>query len=205
MDEKMKAVIDADFFRHITEHERGIKLFLHVMSDLGMVPVMHEFVAQTELKGNTYLQELLKSGSVSVVSYTEYLAQSDKEEYEEYFRTAFERINMYDFPEEENIYSYADQGESLGEIRSLYMAKKMGYLYFMSDDADARTLAKGFFAGRNAVTVKTLYDALIMCKDRDTTLRWKDINPTVTNVMRTRQDRISDLKKIYSEQDAIHK
>ncbi len=148
MNERIKAVIDADFFRKLTEYEKGIKLFLHVMDDLGMEPVIHEFVADTELKGNVYLQELLTAEKVTIVRYEDYLGEEDQAEYERYFLEAYERINHFDFPEGKNIYQYAEGGESLGEIRSLYMARKRGYIYFMSDDADAKTLAKNFFPAR---------------------------------------------------------
>lgn len=198
MDERINAVIDADFFRHITEHERGIKLFLHVMDDLDMKPVMHEFVAKVELKGNIYLQQLIDTGYISVVSYGDYLKEEDKIEYEEYFLDAYERINQLDFPEKSDIYQYADQGESLGEIRSLYMARKMGYIYFMSDDADAKYLANNFFSSQRKVSVRSLFDALVMCKENGTELKWKDINPTVTNAMRKRQDKVDQLKRLYA-------
>lgn len=198
MDERIMAVIDADFFRHITEHERGIKLFLHVMDDLDMKPVMHEFVAKVELKGNIYLQQLNDTGYISVVSYGDYLKEEDKIEYEEYFLDAYERINQLDFPEKSDIYQYADQGESLGEIRSLYMARKMGYIYFMSDDADAKYLANNFFSSQRKVSVRSLFDALVMCKENGTELKWKDINPTVTNAMRKRQDKVDQLKRLYA-------
>lgn len=197
MGERIRAVIDADFFRHITEYERGIKLFLQVMDDLGMEPVMHEFVAGVELKGNTYLQQLIDTGNISVVSYKDYLKEEDKLEYEEYFLDAYERINHLDFSKRSDIYQYADQGESLGEIRSLYMAKKMGCIYFMSDDADAKYLANNFFSSKSKVSVKTLFDALVMCKEKGTDLNWKDINPTVTNVMRKRQKKVEQLKRLY--------
>lgn len=198
MDGRMKAVIDADFFRNITEHEQKSDLFLQVMTDLGMKPVMHEFVAKVELQGNVYLQKLLDEGFITIISYEDYLNKENKEEYEEYFREAYERINRFDFPERHNIYEYAERGESLGEIRSLYMARKMGYIYFMSDDADAKVLAKSFFSSKSAVQVLSLYDALVMCK-KSTKLRWKDINPTVTKAMRKRQDKVNTLKKLYSE------
>lgn len=186
-----------DFFRHITEYERGIKLFLQVMDDLGMEPVMHEFVAGVELKGNAYLQQLIDAGNITIVSYKDYIREEDMAEYEEYFLEAYDRINHLDFSEKSDIYLYADQGESLGEIRSLYMARKMGYIYFMSDDADAKYLANHFFPSKSKVTVKTLFEVLVMCKENGTELKWKDINPTVTNVMRKRQDRVEQLKKLY--------
>jgi len=78
------------------------------------------------------------------------------------------------------------------------MASKMGYIYFMSDDADARTLANKFLSSKRNVAVRTLFDVLIMCKEKDTKLRWKDINPTVTNAMQKRQDKVNKLREIYS-------
>ncbi|MDE7267088.1 MAG: hypothetical protein K2N89_06460 [Lachnospiraceae bacterium] len=198
MDDQIKVVIDADFFRNITEHERGAGLFLQVMKDLGMKPFMHEFVANIELKGNIYLKQLLDVGEISIIFYKDYLNEENRLEYEEYFRQAYEKINCFEFPEKNDIYQYADQDESLGEIRSLYMASKMGYIYFMSDDADARTLAKKFFSSKRGVAIKTLFDVLILCKEKETKLRWKDINPTVTNAMQKRQDKVNKLKEIYS-------
>lgn len=199
MDERKKAVIDADFFRHITEYERGINLFLQVMDDLDIEPVMHEFVAKVELKENTYLQQLIDKGNISIVSYEDYLEEKDKSEYEQYFQLAFERINYYGFPAGHDIYQYKDRGESLGEIRSLYMARKMGYIYFMSDDADAKMLVKNFFSSKRTITVKTLFDTLIMCKEKNTALKWKDINPTVSNNMRGKPDQMNYLKELYSQ------
>lgn len=197
MDEQIKVVIDADFFRNITEYEHGLKLFFKVMDDLDMEPVMHEFVANVELKNNVYLQQLKDECKISIISYEDYLKEEDESEYKEYFLRAFERINRFDFPEKD-IYEYQERDESLGEIRSLYMARKLGYIYFMSDDADAKVLARNFFSSKKAVDVKSLYEALIMCKERNTELKWKDINPTVTNSMNKRQDRIKALKALYS-------
>lgn len=197
MDERIKAVIDADFFRKLTDYEGGIGLFLRVMDDLGLEPTMHEFVANTELNGNVHLQELLDIGKIIIVHYEDYLKEDDYEEYEDYFRAAYEKINCFDFPEEGDIFQYAECGESLGEIRSLYMARKQGYIYFMSDDADARMLVKSFFSSKRSLEVKTLFDAFVMCRERNTKLKWKDINPTVTNAMRKKQKRIAELKEMY--------
>lgn len=199
MSEQIKAVIDADFFRNITEYERGNDLFLKVMDELGMKPIMHEFVANTELKENKYLEELKDTGKISIVSYEEYLRAEDRAEYEEYFIEAYESINYFDFPKGSDIYEYADKDESLGEIRSLYMANKMGYIYFMSDDGGAKALARKFFSSKRAIKVESLYDVLVMCKEKDTKLQWKDINPTVTNAMQKRQDKVNSLRQLYGK------
>ena len=117
---------------------------------------------------------------------------------------AYEVINYLEFPKKIDIYEYADKEESLGEIRSLYMAGKMGYIYFMSDDADAKSLAKKFFSSKREVKVKSLFDVLVMCKERGVNLQWKDINPTVTNAMRKRQDKVDRLKKLYSNSGGLN-
>lgn len=166
MNERIRAVIDADFFRKLTEYEKGIKLFLRIMDGLGMEPVMHEFVADTELKGNVYLDELLTAGKILIVRYEDYLGEEDREEYERYFLEAYERINYFGFPKKEDIYQYAECGESLGEIRSLYMARKKGYIYFMSDDVDAKRLAKSFFSSKRTVMVISLFEAFNKCKEK---------------------------------------
>lgn len=199
MDERIKVVIDADFFRNITEYERGTNLFLNVLNTLGMAPVMHEFVANTELRGNKYLQELLDTNKITIIYYEEYLKPEDREEYEAYFTKAYEVINYLDFPKGSDIYEYAEKDESLGEIRSLYMAGKMGYIYFMSDDAGARLLAEKFFSSKRKVNVESLFDVFVMCKERKTNIKWKDINPTVTNAMRKRQDKVDKLKELYGK------
>lgn len=67
----------------------------------------------------------------------------------------------------------------------------------MSDDGDSKSLAKNFFSGKHAIEVNSLYDVLVKCKERGTDLTWKDINPTVSNAMNRRQDKIEKLKELY--------
>ncbi len=67
MSVQMKTAIDADFFRNITTYEHGINLFLRVMEGLNMKPIMHEFVAETELKGNEYLRQLSDTKKIEVI------------------------------------------------------------------------------------------------------------------------------------------
>ncbi len=171
---------------------------MRILNEMEMQPVMHEFVAETELCQNRYLVQLLQSGQIMIVRYEDYLCSDmDKEEYKEYFLDAYERINLYEFPDNEDIYEYSDRRESLGEIRSLYMAMKKGYHYFMSDDGHSKFLAKNYFSSKHAIEVNSLYDVLVKCKERGTELTWKDINPTVSNAMNKRQNKIESLKELY--------
>ena len=198
MDDQIKAVIDADFFNKATEYDKGTYLFNQLMHDLNMYPVMHRFVADTELKSNPYLPTLINNHQLTVIDYEDYLLSGkDREEYDEYFRDAYERINRFSFQPKEDIYKYAKPHESLGEIRSLYMALKNNYSYFMSDDSDSRFLAKHFFSRKHTIDIISLYEALVRCKEQGTCLTWKNINPTVKNAMRSRQDYIKALQELY--------
>lgn len=125
------------------------------------------------------------------------MCDTDRDEYDEYFQEAFERLNRFSFPEKEDIYKYAHPDESLGEIRSLYMAMKKNYSYFMSDDSDSGFLAKNFFSSKHTIDILSLYEALVQCKKQGTCMTWKQINPTVTNAMRSRQKRIESLRELY--------
>lgn len=198
MGDQTKAVIDADFFIKATEYEQGTSLFMQIMHDLNMCPVMHRFVADTELKSNPYLSALISNRQLMVFSYEDYLlSDTDREEYDEYFRDAFERLNRFPFPEKEDIYEYAQPDESLGEIRSLYMTMKNDYHYFMSDDGGSKSLVKKIFSSKHAINIMPLYEALVRCKEQGTCLTWKKINPTVKNAMRSRQDKINFLRNLY--------
>lgn len=73
------------------------------------------------------------------------------------------------------LYQYKDKEESLGEIRFFYMARKKGYIYFMSDDADAKFLARNSCSSKKKVEVKSLFDVFVMCKGKETQLCWTEI------------------------------
>lgn len=196
MTDKRYAVIDADFYIKMTEYacDHG-NLFLQVMNDLGVQPVMHEYVINVELKDDIYIKKLKEDGCIEVRDYADYLGPGkSKDDYEDYFLTAYEQMNRWDFPEGEDIYTYHCEDESLGEIRSIYMARELGYEYFMSDDGGARRLAESFINGPVAWNV---YQALVKCKERGTSITYKQLNPTITNVFRERKNMLQHLKELY--------
>lgn len=195
---KQYAVIDADFYIKMTKYagDRGV-LFLQLMKDLNVQPVMHTFVAKTELKNDSYIQDMLNTGQIEIRNYEDYLdTDADRQEYEKYFLNAYEEMNRFDFPDEEDIYTYHCEDEGLGEIRSIYMAKKLGYGYFMSDDGGARRLAKAFI---NKLTALNVYQALIECKKSGTEITLKQLNATITNVFRERREQLKILRNLYAE------
>lgn len=77
------------------------------------------------------------------------------------------------------------------------MARKMGYKYFMSDDADAKLIAKNYFTDKKRVDVQSLFEVLMICKEKNIGIQWEDINSTVCNAMQKRQDKVKKLKEVY--------
>ena len=192
------AVIDADFYIKLTQYasDKGA-LFLQLMKDLGMQPVMHAYIVNVELRRDTLIHKLVELGCIEVRNYDDYLvSEEDRADYEEYFLEAYERMNRFEFPEKEDIYSYSCEDESLGEIRSIYMAKKLEYDYLMSDDGGAKRLAKAFL---KAPIVLNVYHALLRCKERGTSITLKQLNPTITNVFRERQEQLKMLRERYAQ------
>lgn len=109
--------------------------------------------------------------------------------------------NRFDFPDNEDLYEYACEDEGLGEIRSIYLAKKLGYHYFMSDDGGARRLATSFWKSPEVLNV---YDALIKCKANGTSITLKQLNSTISNVFRDRQNKLKVLQELYAREVLVH-
>ena len=82
------------------------------------------------------------------LDYDVYIDRENDENYREYFKLAYEKMNRYDFPENQDIYTYHCIDENLGEIRSIYMAMRMNCMYFMSDDSGARSFVKNTFTSK---------------------------------------------------------
>lgn len=200
--EKTKAVIDADFYIKLTEYAQDKrKLFCWVMADLNVRPVMHKYVADVELKKSTSLQELIAGGAIDIVDYDAYIDRENDENYREYFKLAYEKMNRYDFPENQDIYTYHCIDENLGEIRSIYMAMRMNCMYFMSDDSGARSFVKNTFTSKKRLETMSVYDALKKCCDLKTSISLKQLNPVIHQIFREQQDRLKKLQEMYKEKD----
>ena len=201
-DRMQRAVIDADFFIKLTENafDNG-KLFCHIMEDLKVHPIMHKYVATVELKRSKALNELVAQGKIEIIDYDEYIDRKDDDEYQEYFRWAYEKMNQFDFPENADIYTYHDIDENLGEIRSIYLAKQLKCMYFMTDDSGARSFVKNAFSSKRKVVAVSIYEALKQCCLQKTTITLKQINPVLHVVFRNRQHMLKELQAMYAAKE----
>lgn len=115
-------MIDADFFIKSTHNDEKAEIFLKMMEDLNIQPVMHHYVYEVELRKSIAVKQLVEKNQIEVYQTEEFV--TDEKEYREYFLDAYEWFNRFELKEGENIYTYHEEDESLGEIRSLYLAKK---------------------------------------------------------------------------------
>ena len=203
---KQKVVIDADFFRHTTDYEIGTSLFETILNDSGYIPVMHEYIYKVELKNNTKLKYLITTGKIEIVKEKDFLNAEEIESYKDFFVQAYNYLNTNPFDGDPMEYGYDGCcfEESLGEIRSIYMAMKLGYEIVLSDDDDSVKLVKFINSKKHSIKVTNLYNMLVSNFKNAGNLRWKDLRVTVPKVFNNRQRLLDKLVELYcNEEDNI--
>ena len=196
-----KVVIDADFFRHTTEHEIGTALFEKLMSENGYIPVMHKYVSAVELKDNDKLASLIRNKKIIIISEKDYLKSNDVD-YREFFLVMYQKLNGVELGEEDiATYGYDGQcwGESLGEIRSVYLAYSKGYSLLLSDDHGAREAVEYISSSKHTVEVRSFYDLLKSNIAEEGSLRWKDIKYSAERVFKRNLNKYNELEKLYKD------
>lgn len=194
-----KVVIDADFFRHTTDHEIGTALFEQILKDNSFFPVMHKYVADIELKNNEKLNRLINSKKIEILGEKDYILDENKDDYIEYFNQAYGYLNERAF--DEDVFSYGYDGkvfeESLGEIRSVHLALSEGYKLLLSDDADSKRLSKFINSSKHSLKVINFYELIIGNKKINGSLRWKDLKVTVPIVFKDKKNKLDKIVEIY--------
>ena len=79
---KRKAVIDADFFIKSTHNDEKAEIFLKMMEDLNIQPVMHHYVYEVELRKSIAVKQLVEKNQIEVYQTEEFV--TDEKEYREY-------------------------------------------------------------------------------------------------------------------------
>lgn len=197
--EKHKVVIDADFFRHTTDHEIGTGLFVKILQDFKYEPVMHDYVCKVELKNNVKLKELIDAGKIEIIKDSDYLNEEDIEDYKDYFVQAFEHLNPSLFEGDPLKYGYdgTSYEESLGEIRSFYLALKRGYNLLLSDDDDSVQLSKFVNSSKHNVRIKDLFNLLIEDRSNGGSLQWKDLKASIPKVYKNKTIFLDKIVELY--------
>lgn len=199
MPEEQKFVaIDTDFFKKFTEDNPGGELFMSVMEDLGLKPIMHKYVYEEELIGDSTIKKLVMAGKVKIYNDEDYLSD-DRRSYESMFKMAYESFNGELFDERKDIYTFRHAKRNLGEIRTALMALYMGIDIMMSDDKAAKSyITERISSRRNPIRVCNVYDALMMLgekKGRKT--EWSYIKGFAKKVLGTRSEKYDLLNNLW--------
>lgn len=188
-----KAAIDTDFFIKITEKSKDGDLFIKLMNELNIRPVMHEYVYYEELSGNPVAESLVGNKYIEIIKYEDFLAEGSNEWYENAFREAYKYFNFDRF--QGDVYTDKRKRRSLGEIRTALMAVSMEIKVFMSDDGGAKQYVKERVnSKRHPLEVENIYDVLmIIAKKKDRKISWAEVKGCAKRVIKD-QKRYEEIK-----------
>ena len=173
--DKRVAAIDADYFNKFTDEGKNSEFFMGVMNALDIAPVMHKYVYEKELLGNSAAKHLVEEQMIKLYTYDDFL-EKDRQLYEEIFKHLYSIMNGKEFDSTYNIYEYTKTKESLGEIRTILMAFYMGIDMFFSDDSDSKEIVKNHLSSDEMpIQVLNILDTLIKLRDVDKGYKWQDI------------------------------
>ena len=172
MDET-RVLLDSDFCNMITDiNSQKIdsrKLLENLISVIGKVPYIHEYLVKEELFSNTIIQDFIANGKIKVLKKSE-ITQNGKyiKLYEDTFEEYFNTLNEEDFSQikgKSDCFSFRKQGYNLGEIHSLIAARFLSIPLFYSNDNGARSLAKKYDTQDNIVKLISGLDLMIEYND----------------------------------------
>lgn len=178
--EKTEAVLDSDFLQGILKYSSG-EFLKQLMDELNVRPVVHSYVAEVELQYCTEAQQLINSGYIRKVDYSEYLlTESDRVLYNE---TVWELLDLFDEkelppPKYRDVFrpDFRYTEHSIGEILSELMAKYMRLPLFASNDGGAKRIAQAKInSARYTLKVKNLSELLQQVGSCENKLKWKDV------------------------------
>ncbi|MGN0161354.1 MAG: hypothetical protein ACI4AQ_08210 [Lachnospiraceae bacterium] len=186
-----RVVVDTDYFKFITLQCTERDVFLEIIKELDVTPVMHQFVYEEELHKESFVKKLVDEGHIEILYYNDFLDTPEREkEYERLVRFAYVTMNGKALDVKHNIRKYHHEKENLGEIHSVSMARLMGYDLFMSNDGGARNFVENRLNSRkHHIKVMNVEDTLIyIVQNISTALKWGRIKNIVKQYKNTDYD-----------------
>lgn len=176
--ECVQVAVDTAFLSKLTEEDRRGVLFKNIMLQKGRAPVVHQYVYEEELFGNTAARNLVEEGSVRVVMFEEFLKdQSDKDQYDRLFRQAYKGMNGCQLSTKVDIFTYRHEKENLGEIHTALMAQHLNIDLMVSHDAGAKKYIEEHMSSRrHRLLVWNVQDVFAELASLDRSwVKWSDI------------------------------
>ena len=197
-----RVALDADYFNKLTENDADGILFLKILQELDVSPVVHKYIYDEELFANCTAKKLVENGTIVVISYDEYLSKEQRDRYEIMFKLVYQRFNGEAFEENSHydVYSYRKAGENLGEIRTALMAQYMNIGIMLSDDGAAKTYVENNMriAGE-AMVVRNIYDTLVIIGGKnDRAMKWSEIKGLAKRVFKNSDKKYKAIQAIWA-------
>lgn len=156
--QKTIAIIDCDFFNHITETSQDISSFSNVIVDLNIDPVVHEYVYKQELFSSPHASEMVELGLMRVEKFDDFINANNENEYKRHFENIYKYANSRDIQYINTDYrTYRKSNENLGEIHSICLAMIKKYPLLLSDDSGAKSINR-MIESKSRISVKNIYD-----------------------------------------------
>lgn len=199
-EDKRYVVIDTDFFRKVTNDLTTDELFLKIMDEMKLTPIMHEFIFKEELHENSLVKELKNSGVLKIYSFCDYLNSDNLADFEVKFMEAYKKFNFQTFGGQD-ICSYRKSKESLGEIHSSLMAWYMNMDMMMSDDGEAKHYVLTMLNGRKKkIKVFNIYDTLKYIGEMpERNMKWKEIKGMAHKAFAITPKKFEEIREIWVE------
>lgn len=178
--ESTKVVLDCDFLQGILGNS-SVNFFKQLMSELNVKPVVHSYVAEVELQYCSEAKKLIEDGYIEKIEYSQYLLSDyDRELYNEMVWELLDDYGKYDLPPKRHRdvfregFHYSEN--SIGEIMSELMAKRMQLPLFASNDGGAKSIANSRInSSKYILEVKNIADLLNDIGVRENGLAWRDV------------------------------
>lgn len=178
--QKTQVVMDSDFIQGIFGNGSE-ELFKQLMDELGVIPVVHPYVANVELQYCKEAQKLIDDGYIKVIEYDEFLVSDvDKMMYNVQVWDILDEISEKELPPEKYRDVFREDFRlteySIGEVMSELMARSMKLSLFASNDYGAKTVANIHINSTCYILeVKNIAEVLETVIDKGTDIPWNQI------------------------------
>ena len=153
--EKTEVIVDTCFLEKLSAGGKKKENIKAILDELDFKPVAHPYICEHELSLNYYSEELLKSGYIKKIEYSEFLKDAyDEQLYESYFLLLHENMRSYleamggikqieklRIHPGHTIYDTHYQGSSMGDVHMILMATFMRLPVILTEDSDIALLS----------------------------------------------------------------
>lgn len=213
--EKTEAIVDTCFLEKLSAGGKKTDNIKAILEELDFKPVAHPYICEHELSVNYYSEELLKTGYIKKIEYSEFLKDAyDEQLYENYFLLLHEDMRSYleakggikqieklRIHPGHTIYDTHYQGSSMADVHMILMAAFMRLPVILTEDSDIALLStlanKRLSLGTYNLVIYDAWDLVKQIAERpDSKVSKKDLIQILNDM--GERDKRSEMKTIWN-------